>query len=211
MKIEIKKVIWPSLISSIFLLFLGLLLFFKSSETLVGISYLVGGVLIALGVIAIINFLRNNTKDIFVKLNIVYGIVSIVAGIFLVTVPEFIGSIIPVVVGIAVIISSSFKVQQALVLKNLDSKYFLPSLIMAIICLICGVVILFNPFTSAVVVTKIIGLFMIIYAILDIINSYILRKSSNISVEISTDRKEPKVKRTKNAKVVKEVNKEDEE
>ena len=81
---------------------------------------------------------------------------------------------------------------------------------MAIICLVCGVVILFNPFTSAVVVTKIIGLFMIIYAVLDIINSLILRKSSNISVEISTNRKEHKGKKTKTAKVVKEVDKDDE-
>ena len=210
MKVEIKKVIWPSLISSIFLLLLGVLLFFKSSETLVGISYLVGGVLIALGIIAIINFLRNKTRDIFVQLNIVYGVVSIVSGIFLVTVHEFIGSIIPIVVGIAVIISSSFKVQQALVLKNLDNKYFLPTLIMAILCLICGVVILFNPFTSAVVVTQIIGLFMIIYAVLDIINSLILRKSSNISVEISTDRRERSNKKTKTAEVIKEIDREDE-
>ncbi len=211
MKVEIKKVIWPSLISSIFLLLLGLLLFFKSGATLIGISYLVGGVLIALGVIAIINFLRNRSKDIFVELNIVYGIVSIVAGIFLVTVPEFIGSIIPIVVGIAVIISSSFKIQQALVLKNLGSKYFAPSIIMAISCLICGVVILFNPFTSAVVVTQIIGLFMIIYAVLDIINSFILKKSSNISVEISTDRRAKKGKKAKTAKVIKEIDKDDEE
>ena len=211
MKVEIKKVIWPSLLSSIFLLLLGILLFFKSSATLMGISYLVGGVLIALEVIAIINFLRNSTKDIFVELNIVYGIVSIVAGLFLVTVPEFIGSIIPIVVGITIIISSSFKVQQALVLKNLESKYFLPSLIMAIICLVCGVIILFNPFTSAVVVTKAIGLFMIIYAIMDIINSFILRKSSNLSVEISTNKKEPKGKKAKTARVVKEVEREDEE
>lgn len=211
MKVEIKKVIWPSLISSIFLLLLGLLLFFKSGATLIGISYLVGGVLIALGVIAIINFLRNSSKDIFVELNIVYGIVSIVAGIFLVTVPEFIGSIIPIVVGIAVIISSSFKIQQALVLKNLGSKYFAPSIIMAIMCLICGVVILFNPFTSAVVVTQIIGLFMIIYAVLDIINSFILKKSSNISVEISTDRRAKKGKKAKTAKVIKEIDKDDEE
>ena len=210
MKVEIKKVIWPSLLSSIFLLLLGLLLLFKSSESLVGISYLVGGVLIAFGVIAIINFLRNKSRDIFLELNIVYGLVSIISGIFLVTVPEFIGSIIPIVVGISVIISSSFKVQQALVLKNLGNKYFLPSLIMAIICLVCGVVILFNPFKSAVVVTGIIGIFIIIYAILDIVNSFILRKSSNISVEISNNRKEHKSKKTKTAKVVKEVDRKDE-
>lgn len=213
MKVEIKRVIWPSLLSSIFLFLLGILLFFKSSATLMGISYLIGGVLIALGMIAIINFLKNRTHDIFVELNIVYGIVSIVAGIFLVTVPEFIGSIIPIIVGIAVIISSSFKVQQALVLKNLDSKYFLPSLIMAILCLICGVIILFNPFKSAVVVTKIIGLFMIIYAVLDVINSFILRKSGSISVAISKEEnniKRHNDKNTKNARVVKEVEKDEE-
>lgn len=207
MKIEIKKVIWPSLMSSIFLLLLGVLLFFKSSATLMGISYLVGGVLIALGIIAIINFLRNSMKDIFNQLNIVYGTVSIVAGIFLVTVPEFIGSIIPIVVGITVIISSSFKVQQALMLKNIGSSYFLPSLIMAIICLLCGLIILFNPFTSAVVVLKIIGLFMIIYALLDIVNSILLKRSSNISVEISTNTKKNKHKKAKTAKIVKEVEK----
>ena len=42
-------------------------------------------------------------------------------------------------------------------------------------------------------------------------NSLILRKSSNISVEISTNRKEHKGKKTKTAKVVKEVDKDDEE
>ena len=38
MKIEVKKTIWPSLISSAVVLILGLLLFFKSSATLMGIS-----------------------------------------------------------------------------------------------------------------------------------------------------------------------------
>lgn len=209
MKIEVKKIIWPSLISSMFLLLLGLLLFFKSSATLMAISYLVGGVLIALGIVAIINFLRNTTKDIFNQLNIVYGVVSIVAGSFLVTVPSFIGSIIPFIIGITVIISSSFKVQQALILKNMNSKYFLPSLIMAILCLVCGLVILFNPFESAVLVTKIIGLFIIIYAILDIINSFILKKSSSINIEISSNKKRTTRKHSKDAKIVKEVEKDE--
>ena len=210
MKIEIKKVIWPSLISSLILLVLGLLLFFKSSATLIAISYLIGGILIALGIIAIISFLCNKTKDIFKQLNIVYGIVSIISGSFLVSIPEAIGSAIPIVVGIVVIISSSFKIQQALILKNMNSKYFLPSLCMAIICLLCGVVILFNPFASAVVVTKIIGLFMIIYAFVDIINSYILKKSNNVSIEISKNINKEQKRKTKTAKVIKEVDKKDE-
>ncbi len=205
MKVEIKKVIWPSLLSSIFLLLLGLLLFFKSSATLIGISYIIGALLIALGVLAILNYIKSSYKDIFVKLNIIYGIVSIVAGIFLITVPEFIGSIIPVVVGIVVIISSSLKIQQALILQKNSNKYFIPSLTIAIICLVCGVIILFNPFTSAVVITQLIGLIMITYAILDIINTILLKKSGGISVKISSNNKNNKEKNVKTAKVVKEV------
>lgn len=214
MKIEIKKVIWPSLMSSLFLLLLGLLLFFKSDSTLLAISYIIGGVLIALGIIAIIKFIRNNYKDIFNQLNIVYGTVSIISGIFLITVPETIGSIIPIFIGIAIIISSSLKIQQALVLKNYSNKYFLPSLITAILCLICGVILLFNPFKSAVLVMRVIGLFIAIYAILDIVNTMILKKSTGLSIEISKDENKnnhKKANKTRNAKVVKEVEKEEDE
>ena len=208
MKVEIKKIILPSVISSMLLLILGLFLFFKSGATLIAISYFIGAILLAIGIIAIVRFIRNSNKDIFNQLNIVYGVISIIAGLFLITIPEAIGSAIPIVVGIIVIISSSMKVQQALVLKNIGNKYFLPTLITAILCLVCGVIILFNPFKSAVVVTKIIGLFIAIYAILDLINTVILRKSSSINIEISKDVKEKNTK-TKDAKIIKEVDKEE--
>ena len=173
------------------------------------ISYFIGAILMAIGIIAIIRFIRNSNRDIFNQLNIVYGVISILAGIFLITMPEAIGSAIPIIVGIIIIISSSMKIQQALILKNLGSRYFVASLITALICLICGVIILFNPFKSAVIVTKIIGLFIAIYAILDLVNTIILRKSNSISVEISTNAK-GKRNHTKEAKVVREVEKEDE-
>ncbi len=209
MKVEIKKIMMPSVISSSLLLILGLFLFFKSGATLMAISYFIGAILMAIGIIAIIRFIRNSNRDIFNQLNIVYGVISILAGIFLITMPEAIGSAIPIIVGIIIIISSSMKIQQALILKNLGSRYFVASLITALICLICGVIILFNPFKSAVIVTKIIGLFIAIYAVLDLINTVILRKSNSISVEISTDVK-GKRNRTKEAKVVREIEKEDE-
>ena len=209
MKVEIKKIMMPSVISSSLLLILGLFLFFKSGATLMAISYFIGAILMAIGIIAIIRFIRNSNRDIFNQLNIVYGVISILAGIFLITMPEAIGSAIPIIVGIIIIISSSMKIQQALILKNLGSRYFVASLITALICLICGVIILFNPFKSAVIVTKIIGLFIAIYAILDLVNTIILRKSNSISVEISTNVK-GKRNHTKEAKVVREIEKEDE-
>ena len=74
MKIEVKKTIWPSLISSAVILVLGLLLFFKSSATLMGISYVLGGIIIAIGVLAIIKFISNDHSDVSNQLNIIYKI-----------------------------------------------------------------------------------------------------------------------------------------
>ena len=215
MKIEVKKTICPSLISSGVILVLGLLLFFKSSVTLMGISYIFGGLIIAIGVLAIVRFISNNHSDISNQLNIIYGIICIISGIFFIEKPEIIGSIIPVVMGIGIIISSSLKIQQSFNLKSLNSSYFFWSFVTALLSLICGVILLFNPFKGAVIITKVIGIFLAIYAILDICNTIVLKKSG-VSISISTvDDKDAKSKskhkKTKDAKVIKEVTKKEDE
>lgn len=213
MKIEVKKTIWPSLISSGVILVLGLLLFFKSSVTLMGISYIFGGLIIAIGVLAIVRFISNNHSDISNQLNIIYGIICIISGIFFIEKPEIIGSIIPVVMGIGIIISSSLKIQQSFNLKSLNSSYFFWSFVTALLSLICGVVLLFNPFKGAVIITKVIGIFLVMYAILDICNTIVLKKSG-VSISISTvNDKDTKSKsnhrKAKDAKIIKEVTKKD--
>lgn len=215
MKIEVKKTIWPSLISSGVILVLGLLLFFKSSVTLMGISYIFGGLIIAIGVLAIVRFISNNHGDISNQLNIVYGIICIISGIFFIEKPEIIGSIIPVVMGIGIIISSSLKIQQSFNLKSLNSSYFFWSFVTALLSLICGVVLLFNPFKGAVIITKVIGIFLVMYAILDICNTIVLKKSG-VSISISTvNDKDIKSKsnhrKAKDAKIIKEVTKKGDE
>lgn len=215
MKIEVKKTIWPSLISSGVILVLGLLLFFKSSVTLMGISYIFGGLIIAIGVLAIVRFISNNHSDISNQLNIIYGIICIISGIFFIEKPEIIGSIIPVVMGIGIIISSSLKIQQSFNLKSLNSSYFFWSFVTALLSLICGVILLFNPFKGAVIITKVIGIFLVIYAILDICNTIVLKKSG-VSISISTvNDKDIKSKsnhrKAKDAKIIKEVTKKGDE
>ncbi len=204
MKIEIKKILWPSLVSSLVILILGFLLVFQSEVTLMTISYIIGAILFAIGIIAMIHFFTNKSEDSFSQLNIVYGIICILAGIFFVKEPKMIGSIIPVVLGIGIIINSSIKVQQALVLRNVKNKYWTISLVISLLSLVCGVVLLFNPFSGAVVLTKIIGIFLILYAVLDLVNTFLLKKSNGIQIEI--EKKEvSNSAHAKDAKIVKEI------
>ena len=180
-----------------------------------GISYIFGGLIIAIGVLAIVRFISNNHSDISNQLNIIYGIICIISGIFFIEKPEIIGSIIPVVMGIGIIISSSLKIQQSFNLKSLNSSYFFWSFVTALLSLICGVILLFNPFKGAVIITKVIGIFLVIYAILDICNTIVLKKSG-VSISISTvNDKDTKSKsnhrKAKDAKIIKEVTKKGDE
>ena len=64
MNIFMKKVFRSSMITSIFLLILGLLLIIASEATIISISYIIGSILVLLGVIGIINYIRKyNTED----------------------------------------------------------------------------------------------------------------------------------------------------
>lgn len=168
-----------TIITSIILMILGLLLIFESETTIVSISYIIGTVLITIGALTIINFIRKYQNNIKSSLDIIYGTVTTILGILVITNPHAIASIIPLIVGIGIIINSASKLQSALELKQNDNKLWKATMIISIISAICGVVLLFNPFEGAVIFTRIVGIFITIYAILDIISTITIRKNVN--------------------------------
>jgi len=168
-----------TILTSIILMILGLLLIFESETTIVSISYIIGTILITIGALTIINFIRKYQNNIKSSLDIIYGTVSIILGILVITNPHAIASIIPLIVGIAIIINSAGKLQSALELKQNDNKLWKSTMIISIISAICGVILLFNPFEGAVLFTRIVGVFITIYAVLDIISTMTIKKNVN--------------------------------
>lgn len=173
----IKSFYKSSLTTSIILLVIGILLLFKSDDTIVALSYILGGVLLVLGIIAIINFFKESSMNPFNDLNIVYGIVTIILGILIISNPTVIATFIPFVVGLGILISSSIKLAYSIELKNNNDEVWQSTLILAAISALCGILILFNPFKTSVIVFKIIGTFIIIYSLLDILSIYQIKKS----------------------------------
>lgn len=180
MKIFIEKNYKSGIISSIILLIFGLLLLFKSEETIVTISYIVGSVIIAMGVLAFINYFTGKDN---ISLSIAYGTISVVLGIIIISNPVAIASIIPIIIGVGVILNSAMKLQYSLELKNIESPMWKTTFAVALISTICGVVILFNPFKGAVVITQVIGIFLIIYAVVDIIYYFKIKKELKENIE----------------------------
>lgn len=166
-----------TILTSIILMILGLLLIFESETTIVSISYMIGTVLITIGALTIINFIRKYQSNIKSSLDIIYGTVTTILGILVITNPHAIASIIPLVVGIGIIINSASKLQSALELKQNDNKLWKSTMIISIISAVCGVILLFNPFEGVVLFTRIVGVIITIYAILDIVSTMTIKKN----------------------------------
>lgn len=172
-----KKFFRSSLITSLFLIALGTLLILQSEITIITIAYVVGSVIIALGVISGIKFFSNLSKEKKSELDLVYGIISVILGIIIIENPQGVASIIPIILGVSIIISSATKLQYAFELRANNNNLWKTTMLLSIISTICGLVLLFNPFKAISYFTKIVGAFIIIYAVLDMISTYTIKRN----------------------------------
>ena len=168
-------------------------------------------------------FTKSKNTTSVMGLDVLYGIVTIILGCLIIKNPGAIGSLLPIVLGIAIIVSSANKIQYAFNLKNSDNDLWKTTMIISVIGTICGVVLLFNPFAGAVLLMRIVGIFIIVYAILDAVSTFIIKKNveefknviesqsakvkeADIVEEKETDEKVNKKKNTKNVKKGKRKN-----
>ena len=162
-----------SIITSLVLLVIGLLLLFKSNDTIIALSYILGTMIIIIGIVAIFNFFKESSVNSFNDLNIAYGFVSIILGVLIVMNPTAIATFIPFIVGIVILVNSALKLSYSMEAKNEGNEIWKSSLAVALISAACGILILFNPFQTSVAVFKIVGAFISIYAVLDTMTNII--------------------------------------
>lgn len=170
------KLLKSSIWSSIALVILGLLLIFYSEVTIISISYVIGGILIAIGVIALIKYISNINKDAKNEIDIVYGIGTIILGIIVISNPKAIASIIPFILGILIVINSTAKIDYSFKLRKNKNNLWISTLVVSLVALVCGVLLIFNPFAGAEFITKVIGAILLVYAILDIVSTIRISK-----------------------------------
>ena len=115
--------------------------------------------------------MKKNQKN---DLDIVYGIVCVILGVVVIKNPEAIASIIPFVLGLVIIINSATKLQYSFELHKEKNNLWLSTLILSIIMVVCGIVLIFNPFKGAILLTRIVGIFILIYAVLDLISTFVI-------------------------------------
>ncbi|MDE5587498.1 MAG: DUF308 domain-containing protein [Bacilli bacterium] len=166
LKNELKKIFVTSLVTSIIMMVMGVFLLMKPDFVLTTLSTIVGLIILIPGIISLVDYFKTQYMP-----NLVVGVILGILGLLFIFNPKFISSILPFVLGIFFIINGLSRLQYAIEMKKNKVPEYGPSLISSILILGCGVLLIINPFSGAMAITQVIGIFMIIYATLDIYNA----------------------------------------
>lgn len=175
---NIKKAMNQNIIISLITFFLGLFIFLKPDTTIKSIAIVIGILLIIMGSGPIIDIIRSSERKI--SFSIAPSIILFIIAFILFFSPELLVSIIPVLIGVALVMSSAYKLQSIYNFKKANNLFNTWNLIITLCILVLGLLLIINPFDGALAITEVIGIFLMLYAILDITDSVLLKRMTKI-------------------------------
>lgn len=191
MKELFKKTAMSIMLSSIVAFIIGLIMVVAPGISLRTIGIVVGIYIIVHGVTLIaLPFVSRIIYNPF--FGIVSGLLSIILGIILLAMPNILSTIFAIALGIWIILSSVDIISMAIVSRKEYSSWGL-LLLLGIIDLVCGVIILFNPFASSISIVVLGGIIIMVHSIINIADMIIVKKNvKDIARAIESSFKEPK-------------------
>lgn len=175
MKSLLKKAGFTSILSSIIFLLLGIFLVVNPNAIVKTISYVIGILLIIIGIVKIISYFTSKDDYIFYDYRLIYGAFCIVLGILIMFSGNAIASFFRIIIGIWILLNGVSRLDLAIKLKETNTNYWLLSLILSILIFVAGIYIIFAPGTILVTL----GIILISYSIMDIIESIIFISNTN--------------------------------
>lgn len=169
MKDLFKRAGFTSILSSIVFLLLGILLVINPNAIVQAVSYVIGVLLIAMGIVKVISYFTSKDDYLFYDYRLIYGALCVILGILVTVSGSAIASFFRIIIGIWIILSGIARLDLSVRLKGSDTGYWILSLLLSILILAAGVYVMFAPGTILVTL----GVILIAYSIMDIIESII--------------------------------------
>lgn len=160
------------IIFCLFEVLVGILLLINPVAFTAGIIIALGLILMVAGLVCIIKYFRADPQEAAVSQLLLKGLVALLAGAFCVFQSHWFIVTFPVLTilyGVAILVTGLGKVQLTVdMLRQKNKKWFLAA-ISAAVSIVCAIVILNNPFTSATILWMFTGITLIAEAVFDIV------------------------------------------
>ena len=174
----LKKTGWVSILTSLIFAIFGIVLITNPDTVFVVITYIIGALFILVGVSEIIHYVASKENFDLYNYDLIYGIIAIVTGIVTIICNGAIEAIFRIVIGTWIIYSGVIRLGLSFKFKDAGLRnYWISTLLISVAMIVAGIYVVLN--SGAIIAT--LGAIMLIYAIMDLIESIIfIKKLDNI-------------------------------
>ena len=169
----LKKAGWTSVITSLIFAIIGLVMIYNPETTMMFISTILGIFFMIVGVIKVINYFISKGNSTLFTNDIAWGLIAIIIGLVTIVYSSTIESIFRIMIGVWIIYSGFTRFSLSFRLKNVNDRLWAIVLTLAVLMIVGGLYVTFYP--GALIVT--LGVIILIYAIMDLIESFIFMKN----------------------------------
>ncbi len=170
-KVTGKSIMLASLITFL----LGLIQAFFPEYVISFLDYVVGIGFLSFGVVGIMSYYKKIQMNIESN-SLVIGIILCILGIYFLLNRGFLLSIIALIFGVFIMLVGIIGIQSAINLKQIGLEKWKFSLAFSSINAFLGIIIVFNPFRTTVMLIIYIGIFMMISSVLNIFSLLVNNK-----------------------------------
>lgn len=180
----LKELKWNLIVLALAFVTIGIIFLIYPEEVQTTACYVIAALLIVVGVISLVNYLRKDISGIIYRYDLVVGLSAILGGVLVIIKIQQLAELILVVLGFLVTISGILKLQNSVDMLRLGHGTWHVAFSMAIINMIFGIVLLINPF-SADVQKILIGIALIYSGLTDLfVTIAISKKLSEMKTEL---------------------------
>lgn len=170
MKEWLKSVKWNLILAALAYVVLGVVLLAWPDTTGNVLCTLLGILLLGYGIFQIIGFFTRGDEGWGSgAVYLLAGLCAVALGVFALSSPEKVLAILPVALGAVVVVDSCISLKRAFQLKELGMERWWIAALLAVVTLLFGLVVMFNPFQSALLVIRIVGGVLIYQGISDLV------------------------------------------
>ena len=145
-------------------------------ETMVKtLGYLIGILLIAVGAVSIICYLLREAGQNYYRNDFGYGLVGIAVGVIFLNRVEWLISLLPLILGVMVLASGCGKLQEVIDMKRAGCDSWIVILIMAALNAAFGIVLIIDPFKTALLLLQLVGVGLIFSGITDCVTLFYVK------------------------------------
>ena len=181
----LKQLKWNLILLAVIFIALGIVLILWPGATMKTICYLLAAMLLAIGVVSLINYLRKDISGIIYRYDLVVGLCAILGGILVIVKVDKLTDLIPAVLGFLVTMCGIMKMQNSVDMLRLGHGTWHVAFAMAIVNIVAGIVLLMNPFEAAQILIMCLGIALVYSGITDLyVTISISRRLSRLKTEI---------------------------